>query len=190
VVFSAYGFWLPNDPRGSWSRYIAARRLLSFGDLVHPKDRHSHADSQRAVQRRFAAKRALLHPIVVFSGTQAWCIAKEIGATTALFGVRVYALSVMPEHVHLVISSPPFSLRRFIGHIKSRATKSLEKENLRPGVVVWSRNCWGVILDDGNDIRAASEYVMENPITEGKRMQHWSFVRPLRYDQLNDVDAK
>lgn len=22
VIFGAYGFWLPNDPRGSWSEFV------------------------------------------------------------------------------------------------------------------------------------------------------------------------
>lgn len=24
AIFSAYGFWLPNDPRGSWSDFVRA----------------------------------------------------------------------------------------------------------------------------------------------------------------------
>ena len=31
VIFTAYGFWLPNDPRGSWSDFVASWELLKFG---------------------------------------------------------------------------------------------------------------------------------------------------------------
>ena len=31
VIFSAYEFWLPNDPRGSWSDFVSGWKLLSFG---------------------------------------------------------------------------------------------------------------------------------------------------------------
>ena len=31
VIFGAYGFWLPNDPRGSWSDFVGAWELLKFG---------------------------------------------------------------------------------------------------------------------------------------------------------------
>jgi len=24
VILTAYGFWLPNDPRGSWSEFVGA----------------------------------------------------------------------------------------------------------------------------------------------------------------------
>ena len=31
VVLPAYGFWLPNDPRGSWSEFVGRWELLRFG---------------------------------------------------------------------------------------------------------------------------------------------------------------
>jgi hypothetical protein len=31
VIFSTYGFWLPNDPRGSWSDFVGAWELFRFG---------------------------------------------------------------------------------------------------------------------------------------------------------------
>ena len=31
VIITAYGFWLPNDPRGSWSDFVGAWELLRFG---------------------------------------------------------------------------------------------------------------------------------------------------------------
>ena len=29
LIISAYGFWLPNDPRGSWSDFVGAWELLA-----------------------------------------------------------------------------------------------------------------------------------------------------------------
>ena len=31
VVLGAYGFWLPNDPRGSWSDYVRSWELFVAG---------------------------------------------------------------------------------------------------------------------------------------------------------------
>jgi hypothetical protein len=31
LIFSMYGFWLPNDPRGSWSEFVASWELFRFG---------------------------------------------------------------------------------------------------------------------------------------------------------------
>ena len=31
AVFTAYGFWLPNDPRGSWSDFVRSWELFRAG---------------------------------------------------------------------------------------------------------------------------------------------------------------
>ena len=31
AIFGTYGFWLPNDPRGSWSDFVGAWELVRFG---------------------------------------------------------------------------------------------------------------------------------------------------------------
>src|SRR5262249_16562833 len=31
VIFGTYGFWLPNDPRGSWSDFVGAWGLFRYG---------------------------------------------------------------------------------------------------------------------------------------------------------------
>ena len=44
-IFSAYGFWLPNDPRGSWSDTVRDLELLRFGPATK-------ADTTRSVAAR------------------------------------------------------------------------------------------------------------------------------------------
>ena len=39
VIMGMYGFWLPNDPRGSWSAFVAAWELLRFGTTTRSVDR-------------------------------------------------------------------------------------------------------------------------------------------------------
>jgi hypothetical protein len=31
VIFGTYGFWLPNDPRESWSDFVGSWKLAHFG---------------------------------------------------------------------------------------------------------------------------------------------------------------
>ncbi len=31
VIFAMYGFWLPNDPRGSWSDFVGSREVHRYG---------------------------------------------------------------------------------------------------------------------------------------------------------------
>ncbi len=39
VIFGTYGFWLPNDPRGSWSEFVASWELSRFGKATKSPDR-------------------------------------------------------------------------------------------------------------------------------------------------------
>ena len=39
VIWGTYGFWLPNDPRGSWSDFVASWELLRFGAATKSQER-------------------------------------------------------------------------------------------------------------------------------------------------------
>ena len=41
---------------------------------------------------------------------------------------------------------------------------------------MWVRGKWKVFLDSEEDIVLAIRYVEQNPIKEGKPVQHWRFV--------------
>jgi hypothetical protein len=43
VVFGDYGFWLPNDPRGSWSEFVGAIDLYQFDSATKTSVRRSVA---------------------------------------------------------------------------------------------------------------------------------------------------
>ena len=39
LVWTAYGWWLPNDPRGSTSRKVCCAALVPLGDLHYGRKR-------------------------------------------------------------------------------------------------------------------------------------------------------
>jgi hypothetical protein len=43
VTFGTYGFWLPNDPRGSGSTFVGSRDLYRFGRSTKTQERWSLA---------------------------------------------------------------------------------------------------------------------------------------------------
>src|SRR3954454_16456949 len=71
VSLSFYGFWLPNDPRGSWSDFVASWELFRYGPATKVSTRQSVAHVWHDRQRRLAAKRTLKYPPVLLSGAQA-----------------------------------------------------------------------------------------------------------------------
>jgi REP element-mobilizing transposase RayT len=190
VIFSAYGFWLPNDPRGSWSTFVAAwELLLAGGKATKTIERRSLAHDSHDRSKRLRTKAALKYPPVNFSGEQALSVAKGFAEAIADGKYIVHACSILPEHVHLVTGRHERDVERIVGHLKSSATKRLDADGLHPfaGTIKhngskqspWSERCWKVFLDSPEDVPRAIRYVEQNPVKEGKKRQQWSFVRPL-----------
>ena len=55
INIGAYGFWLPNDPRGSWSETVWAPHLRRFGPATKVETRRSVASRKHDYQKRVAA---------------------------------------------------------------------------------------------------------------------------------------
>jgi REP element-mobilizing transposase RayT len=187
IIFSAYGFWLPNDPRRSWSDWVRRWELLRFGKATKVTTRQSAASVEHDHDLRMSAKLALMYPAVRFTGPQARAIG--IGFRTAVeeSDYLIYACSILPEHVHLVFGPHQRTVQRIVGHLKARGTQQLSRDGLHPlrnfrekdGTIPspWGRNCWKVFLYDEQHLRNAIAYVEGNPQQEGKPRQRWSCVR-------------
>ncbi len=187
VIFGVYGFWLPNDPRGSWSDFVGAWELFRFGRATTTTDRRSLAYRPHDRAARLAAKQALQRPAVVFNGLQARAVARGFAQSAERGGVALWACSILPEHVHLVIGRHGCKAETVASCFKGAATHQLLEEGLHPfqhqwrpnGPVphCWSQGQWKVFLDSPEDIMRAIRYVEENPIKEGLRPQRWWFVK-------------
>jgi REP element-mobilizing transposase RayT len=188
IIFGAYGFWLPNDPRGSWSREVWADHLRPFGPAKKVSTRSSVAHVAHDNARRLEAKRNLLYPAVRFTGPQAQAIAKAFGETVRMLELSVYACAIMPDHVHLVTCRHRRTAEDIAGFLKRAASRRLAADELHPftefrrdnGHVPspWTDSGRKVFLNTSQDVRQRIRYVEENPIKTGFRPQRWSFVVP------------
>ena len=181
VVFGTYGFWLPNDPRGSWSDFVGCWELVHFGKATRTAERRAVAAVPHDRRLREEAKRVLKYPPVLFSGQQALAVARGFQRAQSESGYVIHACSILPEHVHLVIGrNEDRRVERMVRHLKTRATQQLSAERLWPAEKrpVWADNAWKVFLNTPAAVQAAIGYVEENPIKEGKPEQRWSFVVP------------
>jgi REP element-mobilizing transposase RayT len=189
VIFGAYGFWLPNDPRGSWSDFVGAWELFRFGRATRTDRRESLAHEPHDRAARMAAKQALKYPAVQFSGIQARAVARGFAESAQRGGVRVWACSILPEHVHLVIGRHTCRIEQIVNLFKGEATRQLLEEGLHPfsrwtnarrqTPKCWADGQWKVFLNTLEDIERAIRYVEENPVKEGKRRQNWKVVSPV-----------
>ncbi len=177
-IFCAYGFWLPNDPRGSWSDFVGAWELfLAAGPATHCGARRSVAGAAHDRAVRDAGKNALLYPPMRFDFRQIQSIANGFAVACNDADFHVLACAIMPDHVHLVTRRHPRDIETIVGHFRSRATKELGKNAIRPDQPIWAKKSWNRYLDPP-DLRPAIAYVNNNPRRAGIAPQSWPFVEP------------
>src|SRR5262245_21179122 len=132
VIFSTYGFWLPNDPRGSGSTEVRAENLRPFGPATPDTTRHSVERRSHDRAARRAAKQALTRQEVVFDGYQALSVAAGFGEQVAKCGYRVYACCILPQHVHMVIERHSYSIEQVVRLLRQTATARLVANGRHP----------------------------------------------------------
>jgi len=127
VIFTAYGFWLPNDPRGSWSDYVRSWEIFRHGPATKTDLRRSHARDEHDHRKRRAAKQSLRHPPVTFTGRQGLSVAEGFRNAIARSGYRFGACAILPDHVHAVIARGAHEIEKIVGQLKGEATKQLRR---------------------------------------------------------------
>lgn len=188
VIFSAYGFWLPNDPRGSWSEFVRSWDLFRFGPATKTTERRSVARKNHDIAARLAAKEALQYPPVKFTGVQARAVGRGLSEYAAKAHLAIWACAIVPDHVHMVVARHRLSVEQIVIQLKGAATRRLLQEGLHPlarfaspGVrppKAFGKGQWKVFLDTPDDIARAISYVRNNPLRENLPAQSWSFVTP------------
>jgi len=119
-IFGFYGFWLPNDPRGSGSEYVASLELLPYRKATKVSTRRSVAARPHDHATRLVAKKALRYPPVVITGIQAVAVANGFRKAIQEGDYVLHACAIMPDHVHLVIARHIRPIRQIVGHLKAR----------------------------------------------------------------------
>ena len=188
AIMSFHGFWLSNDPRGSWSTWIRNWELLRFGPATKVETRRSLARDAHDYQLRLTAKKALKYPPIVLDGKQARAVGLGFQEALEEGGYRCYACSILPEHVHLVLARHPRKIEGMLMHLRSAVTRKLNADGLNPmlkfetpeGYVpaLWTHGYWKVFLDSPLDVNRAITYTEGNPEKEGKPRQYWPMVIP------------
>jgi len=187
LIWPAYGFWLPNDPRGSWSDTVYSLELFRFGPAIKSIEK-TPVDPEEYSRWRTQAQRALRYPAVKFSELQIANIGAGFQSYIEKSGLIVWACSIMPDHVHMVLGRHRYKIENAANLLKGAATKRLLAESLHPMQSyrekedrlpsMWGEGQWIVYLDTEESIVNAIRYVNENRTREGMSFQSWSFVTP------------
>jgi REP element-mobilizing transposase RayT len=173
AIFTTYGTWLPNDPRGSYSKEVYQQELRALGPIQYGRQ-----DPQPPIDRlrRFwvAARGKLMFPPYFIDDATRAVVGKAFGDIVEKFDLQVAACSIMNDHVHIVIMRSGYRIEYLVNQLKGAATKELGLTR-----TPWTKGLWKVFLDEEPAIPAAVEYVAANPVMARMAPQQWGFVKAL-----------
>ena len=189
VTLSTYGFWPPNDPRGSWSNEVRAQHLYEVGGGTTQVDtRHSIAGRPHDFRLRLTLKEALKYPPVVLTDEQRRAVGQGICVVCPKIDLVVQALAVMPDHVHLVVRHHHFEPDELIACLQRAATKELKKQGVHPFKkfprpngklpTPGTKKGWTVFLDTEEAMHRAIRYVEMNIERADMPIQQWPCIKP------------
>jgi len=176
AIFTTYGTWLPNDPRGSYSKTIYQAELAALASIRYGRQ---NPQPNRETVRRFrtaAVPRLSRPPYYINNGTRP-LVAAGFAKVQSRLNVTVPACTIMNDHVHLLVLRSKYRIEYLVNQFKGAATSALKLER-----TPWTKGCWKVFLDDDEALYAAAQYVEANPQAAGLKPQCWDFVVPLPPD--------
>jgi REP element-mobilizing transposase RayT len=180
LIWTAYGWWLPNDPRGSMSRELRNDALIDLGDLHYGRKRIQPAN--REITRFYAAAAGSLQfNLLKFTAEEVAAIADSFAGTIQRRNYTCYACAIMPEHIHLLIRRHrdlPEAMIEAFQEDSRTAILQLKAKTRGIDHPVWGGPGWKVFLNTPIDMRRIVRYIENNPIKIGLPKQVWSFVKP------------
>jgi REP element-mobilizing transposase RayT len=178
LIWTLYGWWLPNDLRGSMSRGIASDVIADLGKLHHGRKRLQPASRDiRAFYNNAGA--ALKHPLLLLDAAATAIVGASFGETIQTFGYTCYACAIMPDHVHLLIRKHRHLAEEMIANLQRESQIALKEAGMREQEhPVWGGPGWKVFLDSPADIERTIPYVEDNPLKIYQPRQEWGFVTP------------
>ncbi len=173
AIFTTYGTWLPNDPRGSYSVEIYNQELKALAEIQYGRQ---SPQPPRPSLRRFwtTAQSRLSRPPHFVNDTTRPVVADGFDAVIRRLHLTVRECSIMNDHVHVLVARSGYRIEYVVNQLKGAATRALGLKK-----TPWARGRWKVFIDTEEALYAAAEYIRTNPIAAGMTPQHWPFVTPL-----------
>jgi REP element-mobilizing transposase RayT len=176
LILTAYGWWLPNDPRGSGSRAVVSDVVAELGKL-HQGRRTVQPPGAKIREFYQLAEGVLKFPLLGFSSSEFSTVADGFADAVEQCRYTCYGCAIMPDHVHLLIRKHRDSAEQMIENLQESVRLRLGNSGLRASDhPVWSGAVWKVFLDHPDDIRRTIRYINNNPIKGRMSAQEWGFV--------------
>jgi REP element-mobilizing transposase RayT len=178
LVWAAYGWWLPNDPRGSNSRVVRVGEIADLGTL-HQGRKQIQPPSAEIRDFYDGARERLKFPLLRFTPDETRTIGDAFADVIRDRGYTCYACAIMSDHVHLVIRKHRDHAETIIEQFQKASAEAVRtKPQARRDAdhPVLGGPGWKRFLASRLGIERAIEYVEKN----AQVRQNWPFV--VQYD--------
>jgi REP element-mobilizing transposase RayT len=178
LIFTGYGHWLSNDPRGSGSTETRKDVLRELGAIHHGRKRvQPPRDEVRAFYRQATPR--LDHDVLWFDDAMRLTIARAAKQLCNELGYTLYAFCVCSNHMHALARPHRDRAEVMMLKLMNASRTALRESNLVPLLhPVWSTRPYKVFKHTPQAMRSCVDYIFNNPMKEGLPAQHWDFVRP------------
>jgi REP element-mobilizing transposase RayT len=182
LIWTGYGHWLSNDPRGSGSSELRDPKLDPLGPIhCGRKQAQPPRDELKRFYRR--AEPLLDHPTIWFDEAKREAIARAVSDVIAERRYTVWSYAVLPNHQHMLLRAHRDRAEQAWHLIAHRSQDKLrEFPDIGPVHPVWSSRPYKVFCHSTQAIRAEIEYIENNPLNSRLPSQEWPFV--VAYDGL------
>jgi REP element-mobilizing transposase RayT len=178
LIWTVYGFWLPNDPRGSTSKEVRIEPIAALGEHHYGrKEQQPRAKELREFLK--SASDALAHKVYTLEDAEITLVGAALGSEIADRAYVCYACAVMPDHVHMLIRRHGDRAEDMIARFQKRAKAALIEAGKRPvNHPVWTDGAgWKTFINTPRQFEAQIKYTWQNPEKIGKPNQTWAFVQ-------------
>ncbi len=177
LISTVYGWWLPNDPRGSTSRTVASDRIAQLGEHHFGRKRtQPRSRDVRAFYERAAAE--LKHPLLQLDGAAIDTVAASFADMVTAQKYTCWACAIMPDHVHILIRKRRDSAEQMIERLQNGARDGLTGRSMRDGDHPVRTGGAGrsTFLDHPDDVERTIRSISGNPASMRLPQQRCSSV--------------
>jgi REP element-mobilizing transposase RayT len=178
LIWTLYGHWLANDPRGSGSDAVRDPKFAGLGQ-VHLGRRPAALQPSREELRGFYREAKPLRQFAPFWVDEAkrQALGGAIGEVVDLKPYTVWACAILSNHVHMVVRrhrDDGRTIWKTIGDV----TRVQLREFADVGAEhpVWAARPYAVFLHTLYEVRSRIRYVERNPEKEELAPQRYGFV--------------
>lgn len=131
IIFTGYGHWLPNDPRGSLSHELHAPGLTPLGD-VHFGLREEQPTSEELRAFYQMAQQRLHFPLLWWNSAERQAIACAFGQVIARDQLTCYTCAILRSHIHVLFRKHHLKAEGISNLLQDQVREALKAQKLVP----------------------------------------------------------